>query len=276
MTLPVQVEQEKFAIRSMLRATPGYTLLAYDLAQAESWIVAYLANCKNMKDALKAPKEFGLHNTTARGIFDIPKEKTPNKDMYYLGKKFNHAGNYGTSAMMIAFMVNQESINPPYITISVAESKRLHTKWKELYFEVPIWWEAIQRELRDSRTLRTPYGRVRKFYGRWDDSLFKEAYSYIPQSTVADHCLGLTQKELGIPGGINRIYVELVSKNAVRILNTSHDSVIIECETPLVKEIHEQVYSFMLRPLLVNGEEITIPVDAEIGERWGELEEYKN
>ena len=273
MTLPIPTNKEKYAIRSMLRASPGYILLSLDLAQAEAWIVAYLANCRAMKEALSRPDEFGFHNTSSRAIFDIPDTILPTKDQRYLGKKFNHSGNYGTSAMMISFMVNVESINPPYITLSVADSKRLHAKWKELYFEVPLWWESIQRDLATSRTLRTPYGRERTFYGQWGDSLFKEAYAYKPQSTVGDHCLGLTQDELGIPGGIRSIYKNLVPKG-IRILNTAHDSVIIECPVGTEKEVYAECYSYMYRPLVVNGETIHIPVDGEIGERWGELTPY--
>ena len=264
----------KYPVRSYLTASPNKVLLAFDFSQAESWVVAYLSNCRNMKEALVRKGDKDIHSTSGRAIFDIPEDKPVPKDSRYIGKKFNHAANYGTSPMMIAHMVNSESINPPYITLSIAEAKRFHQKWKDLFPEIPRWWLDIQRELSDNRKLRTPYGRERVFYGQWGDSLFKEAYAYIPQSTVADHCLGATQSELGIEGGIRGIYNTFVrGKNrSINLLNTSHDSLILECNPSEIDEVKAGCISLLQRPLVINGEEFTIPVDAEIGERWGELE----
>jgi hypothetical protein len=61
----------------------------------------------------------------------------------------------------------------------------------------------------------------------------------------------------------------------IKAINTSHDSVILETPESLVSEIAPQVVSCLLRPMVINGEEFTVPVDAEIGERWGELKELK-
>lgn len=263
----------KYPIRSILKASEGYTLLSFDLAQAEAWVVAYLANCSSMKKALLIGGDKDYHSTSARALFNIPEETAPTKDQRYLGKKFNHSGNYGTSAMMITFMVNSESINPPYITLSVADAKRLHNKWKELYFEIPLWWESIKSTLNNTRTLRTPYGRQRYFYGQWGDSLFKEAYAYIPQSTVADHMLGATQKEIGIKGGVREVFKQIVP-DGIRLLNTSHDSLILECKEGTENEIYERTLTLLKRPLLVNGEQFIIPVDCEVGKRWGEFTKY--
>jgi hypothetical protein len=41
-------------------------------------------------------------------------------------------------------------------------------------------------QLSKDRSLINPFGRRRIFMDRWGDELFKEAYSFIPQSTVAD------------------------------------------------------------------------------------------
>jgi DNA polymerase I-like protein with 3'-5' exonuclease and polymerase domains len=260
----------KLPIRSFLRASPGNVLIAFDFAQAESWVTAHLANCSAMIDALA---NGDIHNTSARVLYDLEPDAIPLSEQRYLAKKFNHSFNYGTSPMMIAHMVNVESINPPYLSLSVAQAKTLHEKMKLLYHEIPRWWLDIQREVSSNRLLKTPYGRERRFYGPIGDSLYKEAYSYIPQSTVADHCIGATQPELGIPGGLLGIYREVVRRGKdVSILNTAHDSVIVECPVGIQNEITEQCYRLLRRPLLVNGMTFTIPVDGEVGTHWGELE----
>lgn len=260
----------KIPIRSMLRASPGKILIAFDFAQAESWVTAYTANCVAMIDALR---NGDIHTTTARVLYDLNPDELPTKDQRYLAKKFNHSFNYGTSPMMIAHMVNVESINPPYLSITTAQARQLHEKMKLLYHEIPAWWFDVQREIQSSRTLRTPYRRKRTFHGPIGDSLYKEAYSYIPQSTVADHCIGAIQPELGIRGGLLGIYEDFVrTKNSISILNTAHDSVIVECDSGIKDEVLEGCYRLLRRPLQINGEVFTIPVDAEIGERWGCLD----
>ena len=269
---------QKIPIRSMLRASPGKVLLAFDFSQAESWVVAHLANSNTMKEALKrAGTPFDIHYTTTRGIYDYSDDIIPSYDERYMGKKFNHSGSYGTSAQMIAHMINSESIYPPYLSITIAQAKRMHEKWLALYSDIPRWWFDIQRQLEASSTLKTPYGRERRFYQQWGPSLFKEAYAYIPQSTVGDHCLGATHPELGIIGGVYGIYKEIAfpSNGEVVILNSSHDSVIVEAPLKIANEVAEHTYNLLYRPLIVNGEEFKIPVDAEIGERWGELEPLK-
>jgi len=153
----------KYPIRSYLRASPGKTLISLDLSQAEAWVVAYLANCREMKAALLRKGSKDIHSTSARALFTIPEDGEVSKDSRYMGKKFNHAANYGTSAMMIAHMVNAESINPPYISLTVAQAKVYHQRWKDLFHEIPRWWLDIQRELSVNRTLRTPYGQKRTF-----------------------------------------------------------------------------------------------------------------
>ena len=268
----------KLPIRSFLTASPEKVLLEFDFSQAEAWVVAYLANCREMKAALVRKGDKDIHSTSGRALFSIPEDAPISSDARYMGKKFNHASNYGTSPMMIAHMVNSESINPPYTTITIAQAKTYHQRWKDLFHEIPRWWLDIQRELSDSRTLKTPYGRERVFYGQWGDSLFKEAYAYIPQSTVADHCLGAVQPEVGIKGGIRGIFKEFVKgrissgRPEIALLNTSHDSLILECPNSISKEVQETCVNLLQRPLQIGGETFTIPVDCKIGHAWGELE----
>ena len=270
--------KKKLKIRSMLRASPGKVLLAFDFSQAETWVVAHLANSKTMKEALhRAGTKFDIHYTTTRGIYDYADTLIPTDDERYMGKKFNHSCSYRTSAQMVAHMINAESIYPPYMSISIASAKKLHAKWLNLYPEVPRWWMDVERKLEVSRTLKTVYGRERKFYYRWGQELLKEATAFEPQSTVGDHCLGHVHPELGIEGGVRGIYYQIVKKfpNDVNILNTSHDSVIIESPVSISGEVAEKSYKLLRRPLIVNGEQFTIPVDAEQGERWGELEKME-
>lgn len=269
---------DKIPIRSMYCAPKGKVLCAFDLSAAEAWIVAYLAQDENMKRELRTGD---LHSYSATGIFsknvDLSlegKEKYKgiiSKDERYVGKKFNHAGNYRTTPYKIVEFINKEGL----VTISLADAKRFHLKWLSM-FNLLNWWAEIDALAAGNRTITTVYGFKRRFWGVYGDDLKKEMTAFEPQSTVADHMHGAIQKELGVRGGNLAIYHDIVipSKKEIVMCNTSHDSVMLEVPSPLAQEIIPQVISLLKRPLMIKGEVFTIPVDAEIGEHWGELEPW--
>lgn len=269
----------KLPIRSMYRAPKGKTLCAFDLSAAEAWIVAYLSNDPNMKRELA---DGDLHSYSATGIYDLKVdfnipgktkyEGVVTKDQRYIGKKMNHAGNYRTGPFKIAEFINKEG----NITISVADAKLFHSKWLTA-FNLQNWWNEIDIIAATTRTMTTCYGFRRKFWGIYNEDLKKEMTAFEPQSTVADHMHGAIHPDLGIRGGNIAIHSDIVlpSHGEIVMCNTAHDSVMLEVPTPLVSEVISHVVSLLRRPIVIRGEEFTIPVDAEIGERWGELEKVK-
>lgn len=265
-------------IRSIVCAPAGKVLLSFDLSQAEAWVVAFLADEPNMKAVLGTGL---IHELSARIIFEMglpditdraAMKNGVSKNQRYLGKKMNHSCNYLTSPFMIAIMINKESDKAPYVTTTVRETKRYHKLWTG-FFNLNSWWGGIKDNLnRNGRTLVTPYRRERQFNEAWGDSLFKEATAFVPQSTVADHMFGAVQPEIGITGGLLGIKRNIIKSNRdIKMINTSHDSCLLEVPIGMEGEIIPAVMKELSRPIMIHGEEFTIPVDCEIGERWGEL-----
>jgi DNA polymerase-1 len=256
--------KRKAPLRTIIRARDGCSLISVDLSAAEAWVVAYLARDENMKRELA---EGDLHKYAASIIFQKPTNLITTEERY-VGKKGNHSLNYRTSAGKLCESINKEGI----ITVSLPQSKTYYERWHSA-FNVRMWWAEIDDTLRRTRCLVTPYRRKRVFFGLWNDDLLKEATAYVPQSTVADHMNGAVQPELGIEGGLLEIYRKIVvpSKFEVKMIQTAHDSVVLETPKPLLSEMSEKVVSILKRPLVVNGETFTIPVDCDIyPERWGE------
>lgn len=259
------------SLRSMFIAPKGHTLISYDLKQAETWIVAYLAKEERMKQSLLSGD---IHTDTAVGLYNC-EPAAVTKPMRYMGKKSNHSLAYREGYLMFTMAVNKESDKPPYIVLTNREGKRIWDRWHELY-NLKNWWDQLEFELSKNRTLITPYRRKRVFFAPWGSELFKEATAYIPQSTIADHLNGAIQPELGIKGGLLEIHKKFVMTKACKVVNQAHDSIIVECESKLVSELVEPIINLLKRPVIVNGEECLIPVDVELGERWGELEKVKH
>lgn len=260
-----------YAIRSLIRAPKGKVLINCDLSQAESWIVAYLSGAEKMKEALLSGV---LHETTASAIHEIPVSEVT-KPQRYNGKQTNHATGYRMKPPKFAQIYNK---NTPNNSISIKQATMYQLAWHRLYPEVKgYWWPSIEEQLNKTRALTTPYGFRRVFYQAWGEELFKEATAFVPQSTVAHHFNGLVQPELGIRGGLLEVKRQIVDKypNEVRLINQAHDSAMLEVPSAISESIAAVFVSLLRRPVIVNGSEVNIPVDCEIGERWGELGKVK-
>jgi len=257
--------KQSYPIRSIIRARDGCSLISVDLSAAEAWIVAYLANDLNMQRELR---EGDVHKFAASIVFQKALEDVTKIERNEVGKPCNHSLNYRTSANKLCETINKKGV----ITVSLPAAKTYWNRWHSV-FNVRFWWSEIDDKLRRDRTLVTPYGRKRTFFGLWNDDLLKEATAYVPQSTVADHMNGNVQDELGIEGGLLTIHNRIIKKHddEIKMIQTAHDSVVIETPRTIISEIAEEVVSILRRPLVVNGETFTIPVDCDIyPERWGE------
>ena len=93
-----------------------------------------------------------------------------------MGKKSNHGLNYDEGYNTFA-LINE---------IEIAEAKRIVNLYHSIYPGIRQWHEFIKRQLSTDRTLTNCFGRKIRFFDGWSDSLFKAAYSALPQSTVAD------------------------------------------------------------------------------------------
>lgn len=258
----------KLAVRSMIKAPKDYYLLDLDLSQAEAWIVAYKCNDANMKAALNDKRPgYDIHTLTGRVVNDLREDASVSKDQRYLGKKCNHAFNYRMGPERAAQVINKEGL----ITVTVKQTKILHQRYHQFY-NLKYWWTEIEDKLRADRTIVTVFGRRRVFYGPWGDSLFKDATADEPQSTIADHFLGAIQPEVGIEGGLKTVYNKIAKKSngAIRIINTAHDSLVMEVPKSSVEEVGKEALSYMIRPLIINGEKFTIPADCRYFENWNE------
>jgi hypothetical protein len=286
----------KRKFRDMLVAPKGKTMIAADLSQAETWIVAFLAQDENMKFALT---KGDIHAQTASLIYfpliqenHVWTKKGSNYicincgvdisyEMRYLGKKCNHGTSYRMKAAMQARSINKESDQPPYLIVTENLCDTYQKVWHEFY-NVKNWWYDIEYALDKSRTLITPYNRTRTFYGELSNpygrsETLNAATAFVPQSTVADHFTGKKQDGINEDGGLKLIYRNIVkrSKGEVELVNMSHDSCVMYAPTSIYEEVAHEAKSYLLRPLMVKGEEFTIPVDVEVGERLGSLEKLK-
>jgi len=236
----------------------GYIGYEVDLAQAENRIVAYIAPEPKMIEALENGVD--IHSLTAALIFNKPIEEVTkelgtcpicsdpatcgHKGERFWGKKSNHSFNYGLGPYQFAYKLGIEN----------KDGVRIRAAYYNAYPGIKEYWRWVQEELRRTRTLTNPYGTKRLFLGRWGDSLFREAYSWTPQSTVADKI----NKE-----GLIEIYYNQDKYKEVELLNQVHDSIIFQIPASIGWDRHAEILLDIKKsletPLVWRGREFVIP-----------------
>lgn len=247
--------------RQIYKAPPGYVFLQADYIQAEAVVVAYMIRDEVLIDMFK--KSFGMsredrkknhydvHLMTANQMFRLDFAAITD-EIRRIGKVIRHATNYDAGPGVVA---NQ-------LDCSMKEAKEAIMTFHNSCPQLKLWHKEIVKELNRTRTLINLLGRKHKFTDRWGDSLFRSAYSYIPQSTVGDL----------LNTGLVRLYNRYGSE--MHICLQLHDAIycLVKARDSEVVKGMERMKECMLMPLRAEGEEFVIDVDFAVGPSWGEME----
>ena len=251
--------------RAML-ADEGYIGYNFDLSQAENRIVAYTAPEPSMIKAFDSGID--IHTQTASLVFGIPFNEVSDEpkssplgngeeSQRYWGKKANHSLNYDLGYRSFGI----------YYELPEHESKRIVERYHQVYPGIRgSYHRWVRDSLNKSRSLTNCYGRKRIFYERWGDELWKDAYAFIPQSTVADK----------INTCLRWIYDNL---HEVEILNQVHDSIVVQIPTSIPFSKHtiliKAILSKMEEPVPWKATSFKIPADVKIGLNFYDMVKLK-
>lgn len=253
--------------RKCLVARPGYVLFSVDQKSAEDWPVCALAGNITGLAELGASTwpENDRHTKLAAFVFGIAVSTHSKKDWkdpntqagtmrYVGGKKARHASNYGMRAQRMS-----EELAKMGFSFSVKACESILLKVDQYDPSTKsVFHKYIQDQLNTSRTLVTPLGRERQFFGLRPNSpnweVLNEAYSYIPQSTVGDNT------------GMAILYLDAVS-NLPYVIQEGHDSIIQEVPDNIetLEQVMLQTAKAFDRELVFhNGIKVKIPIEAEL------------
>lgn len=243
-------------------ADEGYIIYVLDLSQAENRIVAYIAPEPAMISAFENGRD--IHSQTASFLAKLPADQIKREDKEgikckigtgeyswrHWGKKSNHSFNYDLGYKAFAFTTE----------MSEAEGKVIYDSYHGLYPGVKMYHAWIRARLSQDRTIENCLGRKRRFLDRWDDTLWKEAYAQIPQSTVAD----IINRR-----GLNYIWYTPDEFEHVELLDQVHDSIVFQIPISVGWEYHAQVLLKIKQkletPIVWRSREFVIPVDIQMG-----------
>ena len=224
--------------RAFFVADEGHILVEADLSQAEARVVAYLAGDPTMMMAFETGRD--IHQISAE-LFGTTRR---------VAKTVNHASNYDMGYRKLSLLLG----------ISEPEARILLEKYHAAYPGVRnVFHRGVQESLRRSRTLYNLFGRRRVFMDRMSDELLRQAYAYIPQSTVVEV--------------INRGLVKMYRTGRFDLLLQVHDSILFQIR--LDENVPARVLEakdFIEVPLEVQGRRFVIPVEFKVGLNWKDME----
>jgi len=244
-------------LMSIYVPSPGYCFVGGDLSQAEARVVAVLAEDW---DLLQGFDTRDIHKETASWIYECSVDdiKKPSFERD-LGKMTRHAGNLDMQYRTLALRAH---IPQPF---ALKVMQRFHNNAPKVR---GIFHKTIADEVSRSRLLVSPQGRQRFFFGKINEDLFREAYSFIPQATISDQ--------------MKNIMLYIHERMDARFIYEAHDGVMAEQKIEeaerfldLFKEASERTIDFRAGTI---RRDINLLVPAELDyslTNAGEMKPYK-
>lgn len=240
--------------------------LEADLSQSEGRMVLALTNDPEMvRLARTKPWEFDMHVHNAAIVFQqSPEEllswKKTNRVEYekrrYLGKRSVH----GAQRDMHGGRLSQLLLLDGHV-VSVDTCDKYLRSYHAKYPSIREWFRDIRKLVMRDKMLVNSWGRRIDFrYDRLDDELFRQAYSFLPQSENADllNQWGLLPTWMFVKSLTNR-------PPNVQV----HDSLLCSLEPMHVYDVAVFIRDNLERPRIYAGNSLVIPVEFKLGINWG-------
>lgn len=284
------------AIRHLFIPDPGKSLIQIDQKGAEAFVVAYLTRPGRFRrlflNGIKSHSYVALHvfkdKWKAEGINaeamcklepeDLIKHpdwskfskliKSPKYALeYFLGKKTCHAANYDMKAPTFVASILAETNG--LVVLSVREGRRLLETYHSLFPEISGWHQNTQLALKKyNKVLKNLFGYPRRFFGPDSPTLHRDAYAFVPQSTVGViTIMAHTEIQQRIDSGDPTLeYVD--------VLQNGHDSVLLQAPQEKAAEVAVSCRKHLEKDLVSpRGEKFTMATEVGIGPNWKELDE---
>lgn len=243
-------------IKNLFVAPEGYQLVQFDYSQAELRVLAWLSQDEYLRETYREGKD--LHDAMAYKIFGP--EFT--KEQRVAAKTVNFGIPYGRGPGSMKSKLH----------MSMAEASKLVSDWYKAAPGAKRFVDKMRKVPYNAEPYSTIFGRQRHYVITMENRnhVENEAVNF-PVSSIASDLTMMS---------VCSIHDQLLQEGIdARIVNTVHDSIIIECiDDPAVLqrvvEIGTSTMANMPKQFLVDPPlDFPFRADAEIGKSWGALED---
>lgn len=274
------LQNQPVRARPMFTAPKGYGFVYFDESQAEARYVAKAWRVKglleNFELALLDPDRYDVHRLNAARIFQKPYDEIPKEDwdeqgkptLRYIGKRCVHGLNYRMAPDRLATVTK----------LSLAEATRAHRLYHAAFPEISLAWKDILNRVKRDRVLFNSFGRRWILLTRLDqDEVLDSIVAFEPQSSIGDkvcETIYLSHDDSDWPRSRHGM-------EAAITLNI-HDALIALARLEDMERVARVMQRHALRPLIVHGEELHIPIDLGMSvpdehgvHRWSTIQKVK-
>jgi uracil-DNA glycosylase family 4 len=263
--MPREMDSREIKIRHLVKARPGYKIVAADQSQIELRVMAWFANDTTMISLLKEGAD--LHSATAAFIKSgiSLEEFWPRRESYMqLVIKDERQGAKGVNFGLV-FGLQPDGLmvyskNTYKVDMTLEQAIHAHDSYFKMYYGVKAYHDYCRKVVFPRGYTETPFGRFRRHL---EDP--NKAINTPVQATASDltllglHRIDATFKERGWPA---------------YVCGFVHDSVICEVREDYVDASKEVVVNCLenpdLRPFGIYSLPVPLKVDILVGDSWGE------
>lgn len=264
------------SVRRHYLSDPGTVFIELDASQAEDRIVKTLAylltgNKDLLWRAQAQPWENDEHKRAAAAIFKVDLTAVT-KPQRTLGKTSRHAGNYGMGSK-----THSENLLKQGVVITPDEAQAMIDAIMAADPEIAEWQRATRIAVMRDRAITNVWGWTLSFqYDRLDDSVYRRAYAYRPQSD----CGIMTNMNGIVPFWAwladQRRRHRTVSWLLTRLALQVHDAIIVCCPPETAYDVALFLKQHLETPLPYDEGRcpLIIPATLKIGTDWSMSKEY--
>jgi hypothetical protein len=216
---------------------------------ADAMVYGADSGCKNLMDFFANPKKFHPSGKLYAWVASehLQREVSVKEDSYKLYKASHHGVWYGMQTEKLASTLG----------CSFSLAKSLMEFYNHIYPEKEKWHEKIQRNVKLKGYITNIFGRRGYFLNTNDATLWNKAFSFIPQSTIADV---INRAWVKIAQELNMqvrdmyedtiVYEEVSSEEEfIQVLMQVHDSLVLQYPVAIAEKVREPIRQSMLIPL---------------------------
>jgi DNA polymerase-1 len=255
--IPVKTELGR-NIRPGFVAEKGYSLVAFDYAQIELKIAAFLSHDKKLIEIFKSGED--IHTEVAAEVFGVPQEKV-DKEMRRKAKVINFGILYGMGVNALRENLGTDR----------AEAQEFYNRYFESFKGLADYLNKVKEDTHKLGYTETYFGRRRYFEG---------IRSSLPFIRASAERMAINAPIQGTSADIVKIAMARIDayvreeglEKEIRPLLQIHDELMYEIKDSLIKTAASKIQAIMeniIPPKDIFG--ITLTTSFAEGKDWGEL-----
>lgn len=238
--------------RVVFVANKGNIFIGPDYSNLEIGVLGYVSG----DPAIIGPFERNenIHDINCRDMFGLTPTDPDWHDARLACKKYQFGRNYGGSVRGIFEKV---IIEVPDLNLTFSQFSQVDRNYQRKHPVQMAWRRKLEAEVRRTRKLTNPFGRVRYFHGL-PNSIVRSGLNFPIQSTADD----IMKAAFIILSNDFKTGLAHLHSSCVQIV---HDQLVVECPKEHAGKVAARMKEVMEQPFKINGHKCHFPIEIKAG-----------